>query len=77
MGKKKAEEQGSRGGRFKGVEMEAGDRIENNINKILFLADCFASGEIEMTEQGRDGCYWILHDIALDLRDAITEPITA
>ena len=75
---KKQDQTESKARGFKGVEGEVGDRIEDNINKIRFLADCFASGTaLEITDDGYDGCYQILNDIANDLQDAISEPVKA
>jgi len=74
MGKKKAQGQATR---FRGVEVETGDLLQNAKNKLIFLADCVSSGSFELTDEGRDGFYWTLHDIAQDIENAISEPVTA
>lgn len=59
---------------FEGVDIDTGERIQKNIDKIQFLADCFASGKMDLTAEGRTGCYWMLHDIAKDLEQIIDGP---
>ncbi len=77
MGKKREEkEQEKRATRFKGVEVGTGDLLENVRSKLIFLADCVSSGSFELTDDGRDGLYWTLHDIAKDIENAISEPVT-
>lgn len=73
MGKKAEEKKATR---FKGVEAETGDLLENAKSKLIFLADCVSSGSFELTDEGRDGFYWTLRDIAQDIENAISESAT-
>lgn len=77
MCKKKAEGQEQKATRGRGVEVETGDLLQNAKNKLIFLADCVSSGSFELTDEGRDGFYWTLHDIAQDIESAISEPVPA
>ena len=66
-----AQEEVFQGRRFDGIDADTGERIMNNIAKIRFVADAFSTGKLELTNDGREGVYWILADIANDLEKAV------
>jgi hypothetical protein len=75
MGKEKAKKQEQYGARLKfkdGIDVEIGEQLENTRSKLIFLADCVADSNLELSEEGMSGLYWTLYDLAQDIEKAIS-----
>ncbi|OPY68303.1 MAG: hypothetical protein A4E63_02019 [Syntrophorhabdus sp. PtaU1.Bin050] len=73
MGKEQQATQGQTG-RFKqGIGGTIGQALMDVKAKIMFVADCVASGDLEFTEDGWYGFYMTLRDIAQEIDNAVLE----